>query len=77
MHKPASTHTSDSETLGRDVSLVNPTAEKLLLVVAAMQATFGAVEVRHTSDLTKETATCNASDATDIWRGTWRITALD
>ena len=59
------------------VSLVDQPAERVLSVVAAMQDIFGAVEVRHTSDLTKETATSNANTATAICRGTWLITALD
>ena len=72
-----STSTSDCVILDRVVSLVDQPAERVLSVVAAMQDIFGAVEVRHTSDSTKETAISSASDATAICRGTWLITALD
>lgn len=71
------TSTSDSVTWARDVSLVGPTVEQLLSAVMEMQATFGAVEVRHTSDLTNGTATYSAKSATDTCPGMWRITALD
>jgi len=76
-HRLRSINTSGCATLERDVSLVDQPAEKVLSVVAAMQDIFGAVEVHHTSDSTKETATFNASDAIVICRGTWRIIALD
>ena len=77
MHKQVSTPTSDCATLERVVSLVDQPVEKVLSVVVAMQDIFGAVEVRHICDSTREIATCNASAAIGIWPGTWLITALD
>ena len=77
MLKLRSTGTSDSETSAKAVSLVEPTADQLLWAVLEMQATFGVVEVRHTSDLMSTTATFNVSGAIATFPGTWLITGLD
>jgi hypothetical protein len=77
MLKLRSTSTSDSVTSARDVSLVEPTADQLLWAVLEMQAIFGAVEVRHISDSTRETSTSSAKGAIVICPGTWLITGLD